>query len=135
MLGLGLFAAAGQAQTVGPGGGDNVATQPQQERAFSSVEEMPKFPGGDKALAKYLAENIRYPESAKKEGIEGKVYVEFIVEADGSLTNIRILRGLQADIDKETIRAVKGMPKWVVGKQAGKAVRVIYTLPVEYRLN
>jgi len=101
---------------------------------FMVVESMPAFPGGEAALYKYLAENIKYPQMAKESGIQGRVFVTFVVERDGSVTDVRVLRGIGGGCDEEAIRVVKGMPKWSPGKQRGKAVRVQYNLPVKFTL-
>ena len=101
---------------------------------FVVVENDPEFPGGIDALNAFLKENIRYPQAARKERIEGKVYVTFTVERDGSIANPRLLRDIGGGCGKEAIRVVKSMPKWTPGKQRGKAVRVQFNLPVEFNL-
>jgi protein TonB len=98
------------------------------------VESMPTFPGGMGALMKYLAENIRYPQRAIVAGIQGRVFVNFIVEPDGSITNAKVLRGIGAGCDEEAMRVVQNMPNWIPGKQRGKPVRVSYNLPVKFML-
>jgi len=105
-----------------------------EEPVFTVVEEMPKFKGGNKALYTYLGNNIKYPDVAKKEGIEGTVYVTYVVEKDGSVSHVKILRGVHESLDKESLRVVKEMPKWEPGKQKGKPVRVQYSLPIKYTL-
>jgi len=95
---------------------------------------MPEFPGGNEALLKFITSNIRYPESAKKSKIEGRVYVGFDIDTDGSVINIKVLRGVNSELDAEAIRVIKSMPKWTPGKQRGKAVRVNYTLPIMFSL-
>lgn len=102
---------------------------------FSVVEEMPSFPGGDPGRIKYLSENIQYPQMAKESGIQGTVYITFVVERDGSVTDVRILRGIGGGCDEEAIRVVKNMPRWAPGKQRGKPVRVQYNLPIKFQLN
>lgn len=104
------------------------------EEIFEVVEEAPEFPGGMEKLYKYLGENIRYPEIAQENGIQGRVYVQFVVERDGSPTQLVIVRGVDASLDKEAMRVIKGMPKWKPGKQRGKPVRTKFTLPVHFRL-
>ncbi len=106
----------------------------EEKTIFMVVESMPEFPGGEPALYKYLAENIKYPQMAKESGIQGRVFVTFVVERDGSVTDVRVLRGIGGGCDEEAIRVVKGMPKWSPGKQRGKAVRVQYNLPVKFTL-
>jgi protein TonB len=107
-----------------------------QGHLFHNVEQMPSFPGGTAKLYKYLSENIRYPEVAKEAGIQGKVYISFVVEKDGSIADVKILRGIPGGkmCDNEAMRVVKNMPNWSPGKQRGKAVRVSYNLPVQFRL-
>lgn len=101
---------------------------------FTVVEDMPSFPGGKKALYAYLGDNIKYPDVAKKEGIQGTVYVTYVIEKDGSISHAKVLRGVHESLDKEAVRVIKTMPKWEPGKQRGKAVRVQYTLPIKYTL-
>lgn len=106
----------------------------EERQIFMVVESMPEFPGGEPALYKYLAENIKYPQMAKESGIQGRVFVTFVVERDGSVTDVRVLRGIGGGCDEEAIRVVKAMPKWSPGKQRGKPVRVQYNLPVKFTL-
>ena len=102
---------------------------------FDVVEVMPQFPGGQIAMLKYIMENIKYPKQIMEEGIQGRVTVSFIVEKDGRVSNVRLLRSVQSALDKEAIRVVKSMPKWTPGKQNGKPVRVRFNLPVMFKLN
>ncbi len=115
----------------------DVAPQDQEKPApiFTVVEVMPKYPGGRDAMYKFLAENIKYPQKAKEEGISGKVYVQFIVEKDGQPTNFKILRGVEESLDNEALRVLKIMPKWEPGKQRDKPVRVQYNLPIKFSLD
>ena len=106
----------------------------EEQQIFTVVENDPEFPGGMEALYKYLAENIKYPQLARDNGITGKVYVTFVVERDGSIANPRILRDIGGGCGAEAIRVVKAMPKWTPGKQRGKAVRVQFNLPVNFNL-
>jgi protein TonB len=106
----------------------------EETQIFMVVESMPSFPGGEPALYKYLGENIKYPQMAKESGIQGRVFVTFVVERDGTVTDVRVLRGIGGGCDEEAIRVVKNMPKWTPGKQRGKAVRVQYNLPVKFTL-
>ena len=101
---------------------------------FTVVEEMPKYPGGTNELYKFLGANIKYPQLAKDNGIEGRVFVNFVVEKDGEISNIKILRGIGSGCDDEAIRVIGLMPKWTPGKQHGKNVRVSYNLPIKYSL-
>ncbi len=105
------------------------------ESIFIVVEDMPKFPGGEQALGRFLRDNIKYPEEARKKDIQGRVYLTFIVEKDGSLTNFKVVRGIGHGCDEEAIRVAKMMPKWEPGKQRGKEVRVQFHLPVRFVLN
>lgn len=101
---------------------------------FTVVESMPEFKGGMGELYVYLGNNIKYPVMAKESGIQGKVYVTFVVERDGSITDVKVLRGIGGGCDEEAIRVVASMPKWKPGKQRGKPVRVQYNLPVRFTL-
>lgn len=103
--------------------------------AFDVVEQMPEFPGGTTELMKFLAENIHYPEAALKTGVQGRVIVQFIVEADGTVGNTTVVRKVNDDLDAEAVRVVGTMPKWKPGMQKGEPVRVKYTLPITFRLS
>ncbi len=100
---------------------------------FVVVEDMPMFPGGN--VQKWIAKNVKYPVLAMENGIQGKVYIQFVIERDGSITDVKVLRGVDASLDKEAVRVVKAMPKWKPGKQRGKPVRVSYTLPINFQLS
>lgn len=104
----------------------------EEQQIFTVVENDPEFPGGKEALYKYLRDNIRYPQVALKNNISGTVYVTFVVEQDGSITNPRVLRGIGGGCDHEAVRLVKSMPKWIPGKQRGKPVRVRFNLPIRF---
>lgn len=106
-----------------------------EEDIFISVEEDPEFPGGLEALAKYLAENIKYPQLAKENNITGRVYVTFVVEKNGTVGNVRVLQDIGGGCGAEAVRVVKSMPKWKPGKQSGRAVRTQFNLPVGFYLN
>ena len=106
----------------------------EETKVFDVVEEMPQFPGGQAALLEYLAKNIKYPVVAEENGIQGKVIVTFVVERDGSITDVKVVKSVDPSLDKEASRVVKSMPKWQPGKQNGSAVRVKYTVPVQFRL-
>lgn len=99
------------------------------------VDVMPEYPGGMNAMFDFIQKNVKYPASAKEKGIEGKVYVQFVVEKDGSISDINILRGVSKDIDSEAVRVIKAMPKWKPGIQKGKPVRVQYTMPFKFQLS
>ena len=102
---------------------------------FTVVEDNPMFPGGDEARMKFLRDNIKYPQMARESGIQGTVYVTFVVEANGAITNIKILRGIGGGCDEEALRVVRQMPKWQPGKQRGKAVRVQFNMPIRFVLS
>lgn len=101
---------------------------------FSSVEESASFPGGTQAFFNFLAGNIRYPAKARESGVQGKVYATFVVEKDGQLTNIKVIRGIGNGCDEEAIRVLKLSPKWIPGKQNGNVVRQQYTVPISFSL-
>jgi len=114
-----------------------VATQVIEEDEqviFQVVETMPSFPGGDAELFKFLSNNVKYPVIAQENGIQGRVTCQFVVNKDGSIVDVVVVRGVDASLDKEAIRVIKSMPKWSPGKQRGKAVRVKYTVPVNFKL-
>ena len=100
------------------------------DKVYKVCEQMPTYEGGDAALMKYIGENLKYPEEAKKRGLQGRVVVGFIIEKDGSLTNFKVLRAVDRALDAEALRVVKGMPKWIPGRQNGQCVRVRYLLPI-----
>jgi tonB family C-terminal domain len=106
----------------------------EETKIFTVVEQMPMYPGGDAALMGYLRDNIKYPTVAAENGVQGRVVVGFVVERDGSITDVNILRGVDPSLDREAMRVVKSMPRWNPGKQNGSAVRVKYQVPVSFRL-
>ncbi len=101
---------------------------------FTVVEQMPEFPGGDQARNKFLAENIRYPQQALESSIQGTTYVSFIVEPDGNISHVLILKGIGGGCDEEAIRVIRMLPRWIPGRQNGKAVRVQYNMPVYFKI-
>lgn len=105
-----------------------------EEQIFVAVEQQPEFPGGTAALMKWLASNVRYPQMALENGISGRVIVKFVVEKDGSVSGVTLVRGVDKDLDREAIRVVKSMPKWQPGKNNGQAVRCYFNLPVNFKL-
>ncbi|NND78225.1 MAG: energy transducer TonB [Flavobacteriales bacterium] len=105
-----------------------------EESVFTTVEQMPEFPGGMDALMKYLGENIKYPEIARESGKQGVVYVSFVVRKDGNITDSKVLRGIGNGCDREALRVVSKMPNWKPGMQKGKAVSVQYTLPIKFAI-
>lgn len=106
----------------------------QQDKVYKVVEYMPEFPGGMNSLLDYIAKNIKYPEEAQKKGINGRVILQFIVNTDGSLSDFKIIRGVDPQLDAEALRVVKSMPKWTPGKDKGKVVPVYYTVPISFGL-
>ena len=117
-----------------------IATEPvkpkeEENKVFDVVEQMPSFPGGNAALMNYLGQNIKYPVIAEENGIQGRVIVQFVVGKDGHISDVRVAKSVDPSLDKEAVRVVKGMPRWIPGKQNGQAVTVRYTLHVTFRLN
>ena len=100
------------------------------DKVYEVCEQMPIFEGGDAALLKYLRENLKYPDKTKDRGVQGRLVIGFIVEKDGSLTDVKVLRPVDIDLDAEVLRVVKGMPKWIPGRHNGQRVRVRYLLPI-----
>ena len=114
----------------------NVSERLQQEDTliYEVVEQSAEFPGGMEALYKFISRNVEYPKKASKEGVNGKVYVQFTVEKDGSITDVHVVRGIGSGCDEEAVRVVKMMPEWKSGKQRGQPVRTRYKLPVSFKL-
>ena len=106
----------------------------EENKVFDIVEQQPLFTGGPAALMKYLSENTKYPVVAQENGVQGRVTVQFVVEKDGSISDVHVLRGVDPSLDKEAVRVVKSMPRWTPGKQNGITVRVNYRVPVLFRL-
>ncbi|MBN3034255.1 MAG: energy transducer TonB [Bacteroidales bacterium] len=102
---------------------------------FTVVEAMPEFPGGEEARIRFLSDNIKYPQMARESGIQGRVFLTFVVERDGSVTDVKVLRGIGGGCDEEAIRVVQSMPRWIPGKQRGKPVRVQFNMPILFKLN
>ena len=111
-----------------------VTEAPVEEEVFDMVEQAPQFPGGPAELMAWLGKNIRYPVIAQENGIQGRVICQFVVGSDGSVRDVKVMRGVDPSLDKEAIRVIQSMPKWIPGRQNGKAVSVRYTLPVMFRL-
>ncbi len=105
-----------------------------EDEVFTLVETMPQFPGGFEAMMEFVARNIQYPEEARRKGIQGRVFSNFVIEADGSVSNISVLRGIGGGCDEEAIRVIESMPKWTPGVQRGKPVRVAFNLPIRFAL-
>lgn len=102
---------------------------------YTTVEEMPQYPGGDEAMKKYLQDNLKYPETAKNDQIEGKVVVGFVVDKKGKIQSPRIVRSISPELDQEALRVIKSMPKWTPGKQKGKKVAVSYNVPINFKID
>ena len=111
-----------------------VKPKEEENKVFDVVEQMPSFPGGMAALMAYLQKSIKYPPVAEENGIQGRVVCTFVVERDGSVTDVRVAKSVDPSLDKEAVRVVSAMPRWIPGKQNGQSVRVKYTLPVTFRL-
>ena len=104
------------------------------QQVFDVVEQMPEYPGGMQALFEYLGQNLKYPEDAKEQKIEGRVIALFVVETDGSISNVEVVKPVFPSLDAEAVRVLSGMPKWKPGMQSGKVVRVKYTVPINFSL-
>ena len=117
---------------------DSYVFEPEEDEdrpgVYIVVEQMPEFPGGDKGFYQYITDNIKYPVEAREKGIQGRVFVNFIVEPNGSVSDIRVLRGIGGGCDEEAVRVMESMPKFKPGMQNGEAVRVSYTVPVNFKL-
>ncbi len=109
-------------------------TMPKIDPIFEVVEQDPMFPGGMSKLYEYLSKSIYYPDIAKKNGIQGKVFIQFIINKDGSIDEIKVIKGVHSSINKEAIKVVKQMPKWIPGEQRGEKVKVRFTLPIKFKL-
>ena len=107
---------------------------PDKNGVYQIVEEMPQYPGGENALMDYVSKNVVYPKEAQEKGISGRVFVSFIVEKDGSVSNVKVMRGIGGGCDEEAVRVISGLPKWKPGKMKGKPVRVSYMMPITFRL-
>lgn len=107
---------------------------PEENRIHVVVERMPEFPGGEAAMNQFISRNIRYPVIAQENGIQGRVVVQFVVNTDGKIVDVEVVRGVEESLDKEAVRVVKAMPPWNPGRQGGKNVRVKYTLPIRFRI-
>ena len=112
----------------------STAQTKKNDMVFDVVEVMPQFPGGQIAMLKYIMENIKYPEQAMKEGIQGRVAVRFIVEKDGSISDVKPILSVHPLLNKEAVRVVESMPKWTPGKQNGKPVNIVCFVPVRFKL-
>jgi protein TonB len=106
-----------------------------ENKIFTVVEQQPEFQGGYEAMMNFIKKNMRYPASARRMGVDGTVYVSFVVSKDGSISEVKTIRGISADCDKEAMRVVSMMPPWRPGKQNGKPVFVRFVLPIKFKLN
>ena len=111
-----------------------VSQKDQKEDPFNVVEDMPAFPGGMEAMIQFISSNIKYPAAAKKQKVDGRVLVKFVVEKDGSITEVKVIKPAFPSLDAEAIRVVKAMPKWKPGYQNGQAVRVQFAMPINFSL-
>jgi protein TonB len=107
----------------------------EEAQVFFIVENMPEFPGGDLELRKYIAQNVSYPEIAKENGIQGRVFIQFVVNQKGEVEQVKVVRGVDPSLDKEAIRIIQSLPKWKSGSQRGKPVKVSFTVPINFQLN
>ena len=105
-----------------------------REEVFTVVEDMPQYPGGEKAMMNFIANNIKYPRKALEEGVEGRVIVKFVVDKEGNVVDAKVIKGIGHGCDEEALRVINSMPKWKPGKQRGKPVEVYYTLPIVFKL-
>lgn len=106
-----------------------------KKETFQYVEQMPEYPGGTTSMEAYIKQNLKYPEVAIRKGTCGKVYIKFVVDVDGAITDVAVVRGIGNECDEEALRVVKEMPQWNPGKQRGKPVRVALTIPVNFKLS
>ena len=111
------------------------AVRPDKDNIYTFVEEMPLFPGGFSALRQYLSTNTKYPDNKQVNGKQGKVFVNFIIGKDGSVSDAKVVHGIDPSLDAEALRVVSSLPRWIPGKQAGEAVRVAYTIPIEFKVS
>lgn len=125
---IGIDTAPRQAETT-------KSEEPEKVYNVAMVEVKPSFPGGDGAMYSWLAQHINYPAAAAEEGVQGRVTVQFVVEKDGSITNVKVIRGRNPELDKEAVRVVKAMPKWTPAQNNGKVVSCNYSMPVTFKLN
>lgn len=111
-----------------------VEEKPVEEKPFVTVEQMPSFPGGESEMHKFINDNLKYPVVAQESGIQGRVTIRFVVTKTGAISDVTVIRGIDPSCDKEAVRVVKAMPKWIAGKQNGLNVPVYFTLPIVFRL-
>jgi protein TonB len=109
--------------------------KPKEEEIFTAVEQQAEFPGGMGAFAKFLQKNLKYPAAAQRANVSGKVYIQFVVNTDGSIQNVETLKSVGFGCDEEATRVIKSVPKWTPGKQSGRAVRSRFTIPINFQLS
>lgn len=129
-----LNATSTQAQEVKDNSNFVTTKDSSETKIYDKIEQMPAFPGGPSALREYLSKNIKYPVAAEKDGIQGRVFVSYIVERDGLINEVAVAKSVDPNLDREAVRVIQNMPNWIPGKQHGKTVRVKYTVPVTFRL-
>lgn len=112
-----------------------VSQEPANEQIFTVVEQEPEYPGGMEALYQFLAANVKYPKDAREENVQGRVIVSFVIEKDGSVTNIKVVKSPDERLSQEAVRVIESMPKWKPGKAQGKKVRVQFSLPINFKLD
>ena len=112
---------------------ENAVQGKDAEYAFEQLEVKPEYPNGNEGLGKYLSENIKYPKKALKNGVSGKVFVQFVIDKTGKVTNVVAVRGVEKSLDKEAVRVIKSMPKWKPGMKDGQPVKVKYTIPINFK--
>jgi len=108
--------------------------KPDKNGVYQIAEEMPQFPGGEKALMEYIAKNLTYPQEARDKGVEGRVFIGMVIEKDGSVSNVKVLRGISQECDAEAVRVISSLPKWKPGKMKGEPVQVSYQIPINFKL-
>ena len=114
---------------------DSKSDDDDADEVYVAVDKMPKFPGGEKAMYKHMSENVSFPQEARDNGISGTVVVRFVVEKDGRVTNVKLLRDIGGGCGQEAVRVIESMPRWKPGRVAGKPVRTEFTMPIEFVLN
>lgn len=112
-----------------------VAEGNDDDKIFTVVEQQPEYPGGMEAMSKFISKNLRYPSTARRMGVDGKVFVQFVVDKEGKISDVQVIKGVSADCDKEAVRVVQMMPAWKPGKQNGKAVKARFVLPIRFKLD
>lgn len=132
LLAMAPLSTFAQASKESPVGGPE--TEKPKGQVYTFVEQMPEFPGGQSALLAYLQKNIRYPNDAREQGIQGKVFLSFVVDEAGRVKDVDVKKGVHPSLDKEALRVVKAMPLWKPGKHEGKPVAVRFTLPISFKL-